>query len=416
LAKRGLVVTYYFPPSGGGGVQRWAKIIKYLSRLDWKITVITAPIEPGIPIDKTLLDDIPPQVKIVRSSMTSETSSILMKLAALIPRGYWQRWISASINITDSRGYWNNHARSLIEKEIDSNEYHALFFSIPPYSIADLAAEYTRLLNIPVFLDMRDPWTINPYKIYPTIFHRYLDRRKEKKIIADIDNIISVYKSIPQEYDRIIPSFSKTNVHIISNGFDEEDFNDFKSVNIQKGSGLNLAFSGTFYSHLNRPDKLFAAIRNLKSEGINVRFHHIGDSAFDVERVAKKYGIGDQITLWNYQDHKSCLEILNAMDAFCVILDPDNKMSVNTIGGKLYEYLRLRKPILGIVPESGEAANLIQETNSGIVCGNNTPISIAVALKELIDDSRVNRFIGIEKYARKNQAAEIDKIVMDKIK
>ena len=197
MAKCGLIVTYYFPPSGGGGVQRWAKITKYLSRLNWKITVITAPIEQGIPQEHTPVDDIPNEVKVIRTPADSGTSFISGKLASLIPKGYWQRWISAFINITDSREYWNGKVRPLLDQEIATGQYDVVFFSIPPYAIACLAAEYTRKLKIPVFLDMRDPWTINPYKIYPTAIHRLLDRRKEKKVIADIDNIISVYNSIP---------------------------------------------------------------------------------------------------------------------------------------------------------------------------------------------------------------------------
>jgi len=156
LAKRGLVVAYYFPPAGGGGVQRWTKFIKYLSNQEWKFTVITAAIENESTSDQSLLNDISPETKIIRTENKSGKKTELLKN---MPRGYLQRWIGAFINVTDSRENWNQKVIPIINTEMKDVKYDVMFISMPPYSTARLAAYYTDKLDIPVILDMRDPWT-----------------------------------------------------------------------------------------------------------------------------------------------------------------------------------------------------------------------------------------------------------------
>ena len=200
MAKRGLVVTYYFAPSGGGGVQRWTKFIKYLSRENWEFCVITAAIENSSITDQSLLDDIPPGTRIIRPEPEPDNKLSFKKVLQQIPRSYIQRWISAFINVTDSRKSWNRRIIPVIDDELENTKYDVIFISMPPYSMAELAAHYTANLDIPVIFDMRDPWTLNPYKIHPTPLHRYLDQQSEKKAISNIKFIISAYQSVVDDY------------------------------------------------------------------------------------------------------------------------------------------------------------------------------------------------------------------------
>lgn len=406
MAKRGLVVTYYFPPAGGGGVQRWTKFIKYLSDQDWKFTVITAAVESESISDQSLLNDIPPETQIIRTENKSGKKSDLLKS---IPRGYLQRWISAFVHVTDSRGKWNQEVIPLLNAEIRDGKYDALFISMPPYSTAGLAAYYTDKLDIPVILDMRDPWTINPYKIHPTSLHRYLDRRAEQRTISKIKYIISAYQSIIQDYKK----FPQIKSCVITNGYDETDFTDLSEIELFEKDTFNLAFSGSFYSHLNRPDNLFKAIKKLSEAGIKIKFHHIGSSVLNLRQLADKYDISDCIKIWDYLNHKECLETLNAMDAYCVILDPKHANADQTIGGKVYEYLRLKKPIIGIVPIKGEAAALIEETKSGLICKDSTPAEIAKCLRRVIIGEHEFSYVGISKYSRENLSKNLDAFIAE---
>ncbi|TFG96078.1 MAG: hypothetical protein E4H13_12590, partial [Calditrichales bacterium] len=306
MAKRGLIVTYYFPPTGGGGVQRWVKYIKYLSRLGWQFTVITSPHETRNPRDDTLLREIPQETEIIYTpSRTVKPAGSIFKF--LRNSGYWQRWLSAFIHITDSRKKWNRQAKKIIIDQISKTEYDAVIFSIPPYSIAFLAAEFSGKLNCPVYLDFRDPWTRNPYKIYPTVIHRYWDSFREKHTVLKVDRIISAYDSLIKDFENRISGFTGKPNLFLPNGFDEADFNEIDNTPFMPGEGIQIGFSGSVYSHLNTPQILFKAIQVLKKKNVNVHFNHIGTSVYDLKKWAEKYGVGEQVHLWGYRPHKECL-------------------------------------------------------------------------------------------------------------
>lgn len=403
MAKSGLIVTYYFPPTGGGGAQRWLKLIKYLSKLDWHFTVIAGSHESQLPLDKTLLNDLPPDTNIIRIK-TASSRSILKIIKFFNTSGFWQRWLSALFYITDSRKSWNNIAKPYILKEIDKQNFDAVIFSCPPYSLAMLAADLTLKIKSPVYLDLRDPWSINPYKIYPTPFHRYIDRKREIKTLGNVKNIISVYRSTLNDYDKHIKDFKNKNTLLLANGFDEDDFRDIKKADRKPGDVFNIGFSGSIYSHLNKPDPVFAAIRILKKENIKIHFHHVGTTVLNLKSLAKKYKIENQVILHGYKNHSDCLKILSSMDALCLILDERKRNARNTIGGKIYEYLRLKIPIFAIIPEEGEAAQLIRITNSGVIVPGNNIGKIAQTLKILARRDFTFSWEGLRKFDRENQA------------
>jgi glycosyltransferase involved in cell wall biosynthesis len=404
LAKRGLLVTYYFPPTGGGGVQRWVKFLKYLSGYGWEFSVITSDHRHSIPIDESLIKELPENIKIIRTGNSSAVESIQEKARFLGESGYWQRWASAFFRITDSRKSWNRIAKKHLFEELEHISYDVIILSSPPYSLALLAAEINQSVNCPVFFDLRDPWTINPYKIYPTKFHHILDERREKKAISKINFLISAYQSTIDNYQKRIKNFGSKKVQILPNGYDEADFRGLKRIDPFNGGKYNIGFSGSIYSHLNVPQPVFNAISRLKNDGIDIHFHHVGNSVYDLSKLAKQFKIEDNVHLWGYNDHKKSLQILQMMDALCLILDDRLPYSENTIGGKVYEYLRLMKPIFAVIPENGEAARIIKKTNSGVVVSARNNEKIVQELISLIHNKQDFTWKGIEEFNREQQA------------
>jgi len=411
LVKRGLLVSYYFPPVGGGGVQRWLKLLKYISGFGWEFTVITNNQTHSSPEDKTLLQEIPQNVKIIRTQSSGTVETFKSKTPFLKNSGYWQRWASAFFHITDSRSYWNDTSRTFLKEEIANSKYDVIIFTLPPYSLAILASELVKEVKCPVILDMRDPWTINPYKIYPTPLHRFLDERREVKSISKLSFLISAYESTFHNYRKRIPNFDSKKILVLPNGYDESDFKEIKSAESFHGSTYNLGFLGSVYSHLNTPHAIFEAIEKLKQEKIDVHFHHIGTSVYDLLKLAKKYGIEESIHTWGYTDHKRSLQILQNMDAVCLILDDRWPRSEYTIGGKFYEYLRLKKPIFALVPEEGEAARIIKNTNSGIVLSARDNDQIVLKLRSLLLEKQQFSWEGIEAYSRERQASVLNEFL-----
>ena len=404
MAKRGLIVSYYFPPTGGGGVQRWLKFVKYLSSFGWDLTIIANDHHPPSPRDESLLKELSQEVEIVRIQNRSANASLKNNLSFLYKSGYWQRWLSAFFNITDSRRSWNKQVMKVINEKLKNKIYDAIIISSPPYSLVLLAAELTDKIDVPVYLDLRDPWTLNPYKIYPTFFHRRIDRKREIVAIRKIKNIISAYQAPLDDYSRCIEEFDKKRILVLANGYDEHDFEHLKRQDPDHNEIFNIGFSGSVYSHLNTPDMVFRTIKNLNSEGYNIHFHHVGTSVYDLYKLAKKFKIESNIHLWGYKSHTECLEILNRMDALCLILDDRFKNAENTIGGKFYEYLRLQKPIFAIVPKDGEAAKMIRKTNSGLIVSGRDIKAMEQTLKKLIVAEHEFSWEHIDEYNREKQA------------
>jgi glycosyltransferase involved in cell wall biosynthesis len=363
VAKRCLIVTYYFPPTGGGGVQRMTKLIKYLSRQGWRFSVITSGnSEANLPHDENLLGEIPDKVNIFK--IRSENKNVSQSFSRL-KSSFPVRWLSSLIFIPDRYKTWAGKAKREILSLIKKENFDIILISSPPYSLATMAADLTQNISLPVVLDMRDPWTTNPYKIYPSHWHLRKDRQIERDVLSRINFGVSAYASLIEHFDKVIPGFNKKNWRCISNGFDEEDFAALKPEKIDT-SKLNIAFSGTFYSHLNNPEPLFRAIADLDTaQKEKICFHHIGFSNIALSDIAGRFNLSTNIVEWGYYPHDKCLNILSAMDAFVFILESSDQRAVNTIGGKVYEYIGLGKPILALVPEKGEAATLIRESNSG---------------------------------------------------
>jgi len=417
LARHGLIVTYYFPPAGGGGVQRWIKFIKYLSRLGWRFTVITAQVEKSNPLDPSFLDELPSDITIVRSSETQTRAGWLGRIRSRLSGSYWLRWLSAWYYVTDSRIGWNKMAATNIQQQIEQTKYDVIIFSSPPYSLARLATSVaaSKQQPVPVCLDMRDPWTINPYKIYPTPFHGFWDKKREKQSIAGVPLIISAYRSTIDHYRDCIPHFNPANCLYLPNGYDEEDFINLPEYRLAPADHCHIAFSGSFYSHLNKPDVLFTALSKLKNRGIKIHFHHFGESVYDVSKLAKSFDLQDQFHKWGYQSHRECLKKLQAMNAYVLILNEGIKNADKTIGGKVYEYLRLRKPILALIPEQSEAARLIRDTDSGIICSGLKIDSVIEALTVIYLKQRRFTFKNIEQYDRYRQARQLQQFFEEKL-
>lgn len=409
MAKRCLIISYYFPPVGGGGVQRIVKLIKFLNRYDWDFTVLTAENDVvSLPEDQSFLSEIDDNAYIIRIPIKNKNKQSRSRLDSLLPfkAGFLQRWLSAFFYIPDIRKQWIKILHPVLRKETNQNHYDCVLVTSPPYSLAAYAAQLSEELPIPVILDMRDPWTANPYKIHPTPFHYRKDLKIELESISRIVYGVSAYESLIHFYKKRIRNFETASWTVVPNGFDESDFKNLSVETFNNGK-FNIAFSGTFYSHINNPLPLFKAIKNL-DENIrkNILFHHIGNSQLNLPKLISKFELENNIKLWGYLSHKDCIVKLNQMNALCFILDDQNKNSVNTVGGKVYEYLRLKKPILALVPENGEAANLINRTKSGQVISPQNTDKICEALNEWMTGNINFEYRDIETFNREKQARQ----------
>ena len=410
MDRRALIVTYYFPPLGGGGVQRMAKLVKYGTQQGWHFTVVTADERSSIiPNDASLLDEIPPSAKIIRVPLRLLPAGGKENLHFTRHSNYLKRWLSAFFFLPDSRRKWVKKAWPVLQNELKKERYDLVLISLPPYSLSFLAQTIQSRFGVPVLLDLRDPWTLNPYKIHPTPLHRFIDWKLEKAAIGSVRFGVSAYERVLKHYEAVLPAFGRGAWQVIPNGFDDDDFVGLKAPSSGHDSFV-VAFSGTIYSHVNHPAPLFGAMALLKRQapglGQKLRFAFVGKAHINVQRVARKYGVQKQIIEYGYRPHRESLQILQQAQALMFVLDDREPRSAFTVGGKVYEYLRLKKPILALVPPSGEAADLIRRTDSGKVVAPTRIEEIAATLQKWMITPPKFTFHGIEQYERRRQSAQ----------
>ncbi|PKP39108.1 MAG: glycosyl transferase family 1, partial [Bacteroidetes bacterium HGW-Bacteroidetes-15] len=238
MPKRALIITYYWPPAGGSGVQRWLKFSKYLREFGWEPVIYTS-LNPESPAyDHALLDEVPNGVEVIHRPVW-EPYSLFRKFtgrkdqkfgAGLASSGKSKRsflntiaiWIRGNFFIPDARMFWINPSARFLNNYLKNNPVDVIISTGPPHTTHLIAKRVSRKLNIPWVADFRDPWTNIDFflDLKPTALAKAIHRRLEKSVLTTADKIITV----TQGWGNDLIALGATNLEVIENGFDEADF------------------------------------------------------------------------------------------------------------------------------------------------------------------------------------------------
>lgn len=367
--KKVLIICYYFPPLGMGGVQRITKFTKYLPEFDWRPYVLTVKDVEYMAKDTFLLKEVLHQARIARTgsfdplrtlyllkkvlgNKNEETAKISLKKPGLLS------WLFFPDNKVGWIPFALRKGLSICRREkID------LIFSTSPPPTAHLTAYLIkRITRIPWIADFRDPWIGYKLEKHPTSLHLFLKKRLEKKIIANADMVVSANPVIESELEGKLPE--KDKFHLIDQGYDEEDFENFHSIAPDK---FTIGYLGTFSPDCN-PEPFFCALGELISENLlpqgRIRLLHVGGSLhMNLKKLIQKYGLQEILETKGYISHREALNQMGSASALLLITSDDPRV----FPAKVFEYLRLGKPILGIVPQNSEMAKLLHEMKAQAV-------------------------------------------------
>jgi hypothetical protein len=256
-----LIITYYWPPAGSSGVQRWLKFVKYLREFGWEPVVYTAE-NPEVPsCDDSLGNDIPEDIEIIRkhvpepyriykkltgnnklgfgfTTQHTQKSSLINRLAI---------WIRGNLFIPDARMLWINPSVRTLSKYLKVNQIDIIVSSGPPHSLHLIALKLKKRFNLPWVADFRDPWTGIYYysSLKLTSLAHYLQRRLELKVLRNANINIVVSKSMANEFKQK----GISNVEVITNGYDSLDYNRFTPTDLN----FTLVHIGTIPPNSNSP-------------------------------------------------------------------------------------------------------------------------------------------------------------------
>ena len=387
--KKVLIISYYFPPSGGPGVQRVLKFVKYLREFGWEPVVLTVS-DADYPVrDDSLFAEIPAGVRVYRSRilepyrlyrmLTGRKRDESVDIATVGMNEHERKkiserlseWLRACFFVPDARVLWLPFAIRLGRKIIREEKIDILLSSAPPYTTHLIGLKLHRCSGLPWVADFRDSWIgwVSAPQWRPGA-SRAIEKKMERAVLAEADRVLTVSNGVKEDLLSRQPELDDARWRLLLNGFDAADFADVKLKT--KPDKLTITYLGSLYGSRN-PDSLLQAVELLQESGdasVNkITFRFVGRiSAPIIERI-KSSPAAAMFELVPYVPHEESVSYLLASDVLLLIID-DTPASRGILTGKLFEYIGAGKPILALAPD-GEAASLILQHKLGWVAPPN---------------------------------------------
>ncbi|MFH1008919.1 MAG: glycosyltransferase family 4 protein [Candidatus Latescibacterota bacterium] len=378
--KKVLIVTYYFPPAGGPGVQRVLKFVKYLPAFGWEPVVLTVEKGDYPALDESLLREVPEGVPVYRTRIfepydlyrrfTRRPSDERIPVAVLAQQENQSfsdrvaRTIRANLFIPDGRVGWIPFAVKEGVRVIRREGIEVIFTSSPPQTVQLIGMALKQKTRLPWVADFRDPWTDISYyaDLHRCCLPAAFDRAFERRALRSADCVVTVSPSLV----RLFQGRAENQYEVISNGYDEESF---RCMVPERPERFVIMHAGNLSRHQN-PGALFEAVSLLASEhdafSKDTDLVFIGDSRRSIVEDVERRGLK---RLFQQIGHVSHPEAVSHMvrSALLLLVIPDCANNEGILTGKLFDYMRARKPILGIGPPDGDAAAILRETGSGVM-------------------------------------------------
>lgn len=369
--KRVLIITYYWPPTGGSGVQRWEKFAKYLPDEGWQPVIYTPSNPEMLAVDECLLSEIPECAEVIKSRIVEPYSiyNFFSRKKEINPinsqKKNWKQklalYIRSNYFVPDPRVTWVNKSVTLLERYLKSNPVDVIISTGPPHSMHLIAQKVSAKLRIPWIADFRDPWTkmfyFNELKLRRRALRKHL--KLEQSVLDDANTVIAVSPLVRDDFQ----SRTNTPVALITNGYDEEDF----SIEVKPNGYFNIVHTGLFASD-GIPTTLWKVLSDLMKEDPELRnqlcIRLVGKTDVEVLDSLKEYGMSDNVLDLKYKSH---IETIFEQKAASLLILPLRKAAEyrKTLPGKIFEYLAARRPVLGIGQPDGAASKLLRDCNAG---------------------------------------------------
>ncbi len=315
-----LFIAYDFPPCPSiGGSLRSEKFVKYLPEFGWKATVLS------LLQHRHAIKEKYPQVNRVRSLTPFSRPYEVAPYGWVLP--VYQKGL----------------------KLLHKNKYDLIYVSCPPFPQTIAAAKLKRVAGIPLVIDFRDAWSLDPYQEgsrFKKLVYRTLFPTMEKMVLAHTDCLIINTPSALKAYIKKYPMLSNR-IQMIPNGYDEQDFIGYRPVT--SGNQMKILYNGRFGIGARDPLPLLKAFRQLIDKHLPIRLHIIGNNRPVLSKLIKELGLNNHVLLTGQIPHKNAIEAMATCDV--LLLYQQQSIAVITpIAGKTYEYLRAGKAILAILP------------------------------------------------------------------
>ena len=423
--KKILIITYYWPPAGGPGVQRWLKFVKYLP--DFGIQpIVYIPENPTYPIvDENLVNEVSDKAIVLKNKIFEpyQLASFLSKnktkkiSSGIIPNKKKQSfldktflWIRGNLFIPDARVFWVKPSVSYLEKYIVENNIDTIITSGPPHSLHLIGLELKQKLNLKWFADFRDPWTTIGYhkSLRLSSFAAKKHKSLEHQVLNSADTIIVTSKTTKTEFEAI----TTKPIAVITNGYDTEQ--------VEKqtlDSKFSLAHIGSFLSARN-PSILWESLTELIQEIPAFKSHLeiklIGAVSQEVLETITQFGLNPYLNNLGYVSHNEAIAHQRKSQVL-LLIEIDSEDTKSIIPGKLFEYMVSNRPIIAIGPQDSDFADIITRTNTGVFLIYSEKMKLKSVIldfyNQFLEGKLQSNGVGLQKYSRKSLTKELAQLI-----
>ncbi len=427
--KKVLILTYYWPPGGGAGVQRWLKFVKYLRDFGWEPIVYTAHNGEMPVIDNSLEKDIPKNLTVLKtpiwepysiyktfigrkksdkinSSFLSENkkSGLTEKLSV---------WVRGNFFIPDARKFWIKPSVNFLSNYINENKIDYVISTGPPHSMHLIALGLKQKFpNLKWVADFRDPWTnIDFYE--KLMLSKSADNKHHKQEISVLQNadiVLSVGRTMSDEFVDMYKEAGGKNINkfkVITNGFDAEDV---KQGEIKKDSKFSIAHIGTLVKDRN-PQVLWKVLNKLVNENSDfekqLEIKLVGKIDIYVKEQLEVFGLTKYVNKIDYLPHDEVI-LEQQKSKVLLLLVNNTKNAKGILTGKFFEYMAANSPVLAIGPADGDLAKIMKDTGVGLISDFNDEVNLKQNILNLYNGQSENRNqLAIDAYSRKSLTKDL---------
>ncbi|RZJ54241.1 MAG: glycosyl transferase family 1 [Flavobacterium sp.] len=423
--KKLLIITYYFPPAGGPGVQRWLKFVKYLPEFNIQ-PIVYVPENPTYPIvDEGLVSEISDKVIILKNKILEpyQLASVFSKnktkkiASGIMPnkkkQGFLDKlflWVRGNLFIPDARVLWVKPSVSYLEKYIKENNIDTIVTSGPPHSLHLIGLELKQKLDVKWFADFRDPWTTIGYHkaLLLSSYAANKHKRLEHKVLNSADTIIVTSKTTKTEFQAI----TNKPISVITNGYDIE--------NVEKqtlDTKFTLAHIGSFLSDRN-PQFLWETLVELLNEIPSLKNYLeiklIGAVSQEVLDSVSEFKLNDYLNLLGYVSHHEAIAHQKKSQVL-LLIEINSEDTKSIIPGKLFEYMVSNRPIIAIGPQGSDFADIIKETNTGVFFDYSEKAKLKSVILDFYNQFLEGKLqangVGLQQYSRKNLTKQLVQLI-----
>ncbi|MEO9570478.1 MAG: glycosyltransferase family 4 protein [Polaribacter sp.] len=365
-----LIITYYWPPAGGSGVQRWLKFVKYLQEFGITPVVYTVDNVNYPKEDTTLINEVQKNIEILKQPIWEPTDILFWKKdkpqksgISNVGKSGLLSFIRGNFFIPDPKIFWVKPSVKYLQEYLDSNKVDAIISTGPPHSMHLIAQKLQQKNNIKWIADFRDPWSDLYYNkdFNQLSFANNKNKRLEESVLKNADCVLTVSNSLKEEFSK-----KANRVEVITNGFDNEVLAE---NNIILDVKFTISYIGLLPKQSN-PKILFKVLKELSSKNKNfkndLKLNFIGDISDDVKAEIKNNKLDENTNFVGYVNHIKAIEYQKKAQILLLLI-PNIEKSKGILTGKLFEYLTAKRPILAIGPEEGDLSEILKETNAGFV-------------------------------------------------